>query len=467
MINNSLNAQIHETNVAVIGAGIAGLTAAYRLHQQDIDVHVYEAKNRVGGRIFSVWVNDHSAELGGQGIADGGEAHNLRALIEELGLPLNTIHWHYSLYYEHQEQLIAFHYLLKKFYAENNYTLETLRERLEQVAQQSKNMQDILLQLFHFNKEDLLYKSLCHRLAGYEGAPVEQLSTIYKDTLYYMLCGGIAKVNQEANSYEHVSIKGGNSRLPEAIFEQLPDRVHTNMILRSVTKHDDGRYLLRFADDTIVIADKVVFATPCSVFNDIEIAKNIIPDETLAAIRNVQYGTNAKILVPLRDKDTSNNFIMNGRMSTHFNADSTVLTMYYVGDYGKYDQDSIAELYEEDSATLKATFREAIIPSTSPVIARDERYAQYNTPVGHSWPNDPFIGGSYHIIAPGQEELLTTLEEYNGETVKSLFAPINDQLFFAGEHASVLMDVPGTMEAACESGERVARMIEKMSVTEK
>lgn len=33
------------------------------------------------------------------------------------------------------------------------------------------------------------------------------------------------------------------------------------------------------------------------------------------------------------------------------------------------------------------------------------------------------------------------------------------QIYFAGEHSSILSEVPGTMEAACESGERVARAI--------
>ena len=47
----------------------------------------------------------------------------------------------------------------------------------------------------------------------------------------------------------------------------------------------------------------------------------------------------------------------------------------------------------------------------------------------------------------------------DGETVKTLFVPIDETIYFVGEHTSVLMDVPGTMEAACESGERAARMI--------
>lgn len=53
------------------------------------------------------------------------------------------------------------------------------------------------------------------------------------------------------------------------------------------------------------------------------------------------------------------------------------------------------------------------------------------------------------------------MQAYEQEIVKPLFAPIDDRIYFAGEHASILFDVPGTMEAACESGERAARLILK------
>ncbi len=55
--------------------------------------------------------------------------------------------------------------------------------------------------------------------------------------------------------------------------------------------------------------------------------------------------------------------------------------------------------------------------------------------------------------------MLTSLTEVQGELVKTLFAPIDQKLYFAGEHTSVLLDIPGTLEAACESGEKTSRMI--------
>ena len=56
-----------------------------------------------------------------------------------------------------------------------------------------------------------------------------------------------------------------------------------------------------------------------------------------------------------------------------------------------------------------------------------------------------------------KESILTSITKKNGENFKTVFAPIQN-LYFAGEHASI-SEVPGTMEAACESGERTARAI--------
>ncbi len=50
--------------VAVIGAGLAGLTAAYRLQQRGFDVTVFEARDRVGGRVWTVRKGDYIMDLG-------------------------------------------------------------------------------------------------------------------------------------------------------------------------------------------------------------------------------------------------------------------------------------------------------------------------------------------------------------------------------------------------------------------
>jgi monoamine oxidase len=58
-----------ETDVVVVGAGFAGLAAALDLHDHGLSVVVLEARDRVGGRVLSVELeNGEVAELGAEWI---------------------------------------------------------------------------------------------------------------------------------------------------------------------------------------------------------------------------------------------------------------------------------------------------------------------------------------------------------------------------------------------------------------
>jgi putrescine oxidase len=72
------------TDVVIIGAGMAGLTAATRLIAAGRDVVVLEARDRVGGRVHSEIHDDCLVEVGGQWIAPDQE--KLLALLDGLGL---------------------------------------------------------------------------------------------------------------------------------------------------------------------------------------------------------------------------------------------------------------------------------------------------------------------------------------------------------------------------------------------
>ena len=71
-------------DVIVLGAGIAGLTAARQLAAAGLRVHVIEARNRVGGRILTRRVGEEVVELGAEFIH--GKPPILWNLIEEARL---------------------------------------------------------------------------------------------------------------------------------------------------------------------------------------------------------------------------------------------------------------------------------------------------------------------------------------------------------------------------------------------
>lgn len=70
--------------VGIVGAGIAGLTAAYRLHQKGVSVQVLEASDRTGGVIRSEHIEGFLVEHGPNSIRAGSAA--LEKIIDDLGL---------------------------------------------------------------------------------------------------------------------------------------------------------------------------------------------------------------------------------------------------------------------------------------------------------------------------------------------------------------------------------------------
>ena len=81
--------------IVVVGAGLAGMTAAYRLKQAGFTAQVYEASDRIGGRCWSyrassgTWANGQVAEHGGELIDQGHTA--MRQLAQELGFKLDNL----------------------------------------------------------------------------------------------------------------------------------------------------------------------------------------------------------------------------------------------------------------------------------------------------------------------------------------------------------------------------------------
>lgn len=87
VLNSSLNAvsqQYYDTDVIIAGAGLSGLTAAYKLNQKDIKFKVFEISDRVGGRAKTAkYDNGMKVEAG---LAEFWEDNPAVQIIKELNL---------------------------------------------------------------------------------------------------------------------------------------------------------------------------------------------------------------------------------------------------------------------------------------------------------------------------------------------------------------------------------------------
>lgn len=333
-----------------------------------------------------------------------------------------------------------------------------LKDKIEVCPLTSSNMREVLEKIV--DKNDPLYEVLSTQLASYERGEVGKLSPIYAETLFYMMLGGICSAyegKQEEDSYfDFVTIEGGNSLLCQKIKESLGTKVHLNMPLVKVEKTLKGLFILSFQNGEKVTGDIVVLAIPCSVYEDITFGENVIPHQKLEAISNVQYGKNAKVMIPFSEIPSKITSLVGAKIVAFFDSIERILTVYYRAETSLFSSETIQDAYNKAKPLIETAFGNQKV---APIYAKDKEGITYQGAIGYSWPNDPYAKGTYSYIASGQETILTSMQSSGAEICKSLFDPIDNALYFAGEHASILTEVSGTMEAACESGERVSRMI--------
>ncbi len=445
--------------VVIVGAGIAGLTCAWRLRQAGIPVRVMEAQSRTGGRMYSL--RDHFAdgqvcELGGE-LIDTGHSH-IRALAAELGIPLNDLAtddpaldetvWHVEGAKRSEEDVVA------AFLPIAGRILDTLRpfgDEFDPVASDPQGAEslDRMTLAEWLDREGV--SGWMRKLLDVAYTTEYGLETDRQSALNFLLMIDPAAPPFRifGDSDERFHVQGGNDRIVRTLADRVADRIETDTVLEAVTRRADGRHTLTFRRDSgvrTVIARHVVLALPFTLLRDVELDVPM-PSAKRRAIAELGYGTNAKLMIgfssrPWRERHGSNGSVVTDlpfqlvwETSRMQSGRAGILTNFSGGNHGL----RVGQGTPAAQADALVRDLEKIFPG---VAAAREGMKE----VRFHWPTNRWVRGSYASYLAGQ---WTTIRGLEGESL--------DTLHFAGEHCS--LDAQGYMEGGCETGEQAAERV--------
>ena len=455
--------QRYSGNVAVVGAGLAGLACANELARLGIHARVYEAAERSGGRVASL-----RDAFPGQVVERGGEFissshHTLLGYARELGLELED----YSslpgkTFYHFGGQMHSEAQVVEEYRA----FADSIRPDLGTLSHPTADSFSESDQVFDFMSLDeyltlhgagrLLKQVISSAYLAEYGAGIDELSSISFLRFVY----GDKRSKQApfgVGSDELLRVADGNDRITSGLASRLPTAPILGHRLVAVRKLASGVMRLSFDVGGKTVDTEhhaVVLTLPFSVLRDVELHSSLgLPAWKTLAIKNTAMGDHSKLLVGFNDAVWKTRHGLNGTgfsdrslMQSTWEANPSragsghaVLASYIGGAQaramgpGTVQADTVAFLGHLDQA----------VPGALAAAKRDG--AGNVLAYAENWSGNPFSKGSQTCNQPGY---FTTLAHNEGKAVGNLL--------FAGEHTSSFYEWQGFMEGAALSGLRAA-----------
>lgn len=454
---NPQHADARNTQVAVIGGGLAGLHCAYRLDQAGVQVRVFEASSRIGGRMHSargMFPDQQVVELGGE-LIDTNHRF-IHALVAELNLELDDRLANAPEGYAADTWLVGDAVVPEAtIVAQFSAVAEALAADMEAADNDDEafatldetTLSDYIAEKVPAAQYAELHSILNAAYRGEFGLECEQQSAL--NMIYLIGSDEPDPFRIFGASDERYHVHGGNDAITSALAERIEDHIETDARLVSAEK-SAGRYQLRFeredGSELEESFDRVVFALPFTLLREVELDALELSSDKRTIIDELGYGTNAKIMGAFRTRIWRTEHNASGSLTTDRPAQQTwdssigqsgthgVLTNFVGGAQGIASGEGSADAWLRGALPdLEVAF---------PGIT--EQYVP-DSAVRMHWPSYRFARGSYACYRPGQWSFWSTegLREGNAH--------------FCGEHTSP--EFQGWMEGAAETGGRVAKEI--------
>jgi len=423
--------------VLVIGAGIAGLSAAYHLAQVGIEATVLEARDRIGGR---VWTDrdfaDIPVEFGAELIHGRSPEVNTWRWVEQLGLRT----WRWNKLDDSMIRTEAGDWLTMGEARAASAALDVTRSWDLRGAPEPRDDEDLgsYLRRIGFSEEQLRYVQ--RSFANAEGERMEELNAAAHLQLPLNATGEVNKIDSDCDyDYSDYRILDGYDSYYDRLADGLDIRL--NCAVQEIDWADDVK--LRAENGVELEADAAVITLPLGVLQSDRVRFNpSLPQEKREALSGLKMGPVMKLVYlfdePLLDSSIGaiyarGNPPMWWSPSLGRAEGATVWTGFVTGDYAR---EMLA--LGERGALQKGldTLREEIgDPSLRFVKAR-----------WVNWPDDPFALGGYSVCLPGR---------YDAREKLAVGTP---PLYWAGE-ATAPHHLTAMVHGAYFTGRRAAREI--------
>jgi monoamine oxidase len=450
-------------NVAIVGAGIAGLACATELTRQGLQARVFEASDRVGGRIASLrgLFPGQVVERGGEFI--GASHHTMVGYARELGLTLEShvaatgdAYYHFGGQRYSESQVVAEY---REFAASIREDIGTLGSPTADRFKESDEVLDYMSIADYLDLHgagSLLRRVIGSAYLAEYGAGIDELSAIS----FLRFVHGDQRSKQApfgVHGGEHVRVLEGNDRITTGLAERLPMPAALGHRLVSIRKLAGGMIRLAFdVGGRSVQSDHhaVVLTLPFSVLRDVELHPSLgLPAWKTLAIKSTDMGRHSKLMVGFdgpvwRDAHGLNGTGFSDLPSVQATwetnplratASHAVLAGYFGGQRA---QGMNAATVQADAGAFVAGL-ERVLPGATQAASRDARgqFVAYT----ENWGDNPFSKGSHSTNRPGY---FTSTAHHEGKAVGNLL--------FGGEHTSSFYEWQGFMEGAALSGLRTA-----------
>jgi monoamine oxidase len=418
-------------DVVVVGAGMAGLTAARSLAEAGLKVLVIEAQDRIGGRIWTRHVGDEAIELGAEFIH--GRPPELWALIDEAGLET----------YERDGSQVCF----------EDGTLSDCSDAMEDVFAPLEKLKD-------FDGPDMSFAEYLDR----EQIPTEDRARIigyvegfnaadHREVSVAAL--GVQQKAEDATGSDHnYRLRGGYDQLPRYLSERIEEfggKVLTGTPVKEIRWAEGQAEIV--SDLWSFRAPHAVVTLPLTLLQRGKVKITPRPHHIVEAAERLRMGQVRRFTLLFAEKfwkdlppqpalrEMSFLFAFTEMppvwWTPHPEASNTI-TGWVGGPRSAAVTGLDAKtLGEKACATLARIFG----------LRKQSIHGLLKGCYTHDWQHDVFSLGAYSYVAAG-----------NLNASRQMTEPVADTLFFAGEHTDVTGHW-GTVHAAMRSGLRAAEQV--------